>query len=207
METCFVWDWSSTFQHRTWAGRFGLFSLFRTLWHPLIPWSLYVNAVNGGDLRCAAEVQLTGEASQQQQKLCSRFTVRLPFSREDTDPPSTLPSFSPSTPWCPLSPRRKSRRAAPRWHPWSWSDWCASSWRSAWMWEPWWARHGWLLTTSTTCPCGSPAGSRRARRAGSAAALWDQVTSPTESTSGAHGTLNARCHVWRIFVNDAETQC
>lgn len=77
-ETCFVWDLSSTFQHRTWASRFGSFSLFRTLWHPLIPWSLYVNAVNAGDLRCAAEVQLTGEASQQQQKLCSRFTVRLP---------------------------------------------------------------------------------------------------------------------------------
>lgn len=84
-ETCFVLDLSFTFQQRTRASRFGLFSLFRTLWHPLIPWSLYVNAVNGGDLRCAAEVLLTGEASQrgglqrqQQQKLCSRFTVRLP---------------------------------------------------------------------------------------------------------------------------------
>ena len=91
----------------------------------------------------------------------------------------------PSTPWCPLSPRPKSRRAAPRWHRWSWSDWCASFWRSVWMWEPWWARHGWLLTTSTSCHCGSPAGSRQAQRAGSAAAPWDQVT-------GAHGTLNAR---------------
>lgn len=63
-ETYFVWGLAYLFQKRTWVCRFGLFSLFRTLWHPLIPWSLYVNAVNGGVLRCAAAVLLTGEASQ-----------------------------------------------------------------------------------------------------------------------------------------------
>lgn len=60
-----------------WLSRFGFFSLFRTLWHPLIPWSLYVNAVNGGDLRCAAAVLLTGAASQRRQQL---FHGQAPFT-------------------------------------------------------------------------------------------------------------------------------
>lgn len=72
----------STFQKRTWLSRFGFFSLFRTLWHRLIPWSLYVNAVNGGELRCAAAVLLTGSASlrgrlQRQQQL---FHGQAPFT-------------------------------------------------------------------------------------------------------------------------------
>lgn len=81
-ETFFVWGLPSTFQKRTWVSRFAFFSLFRTLWHPLIPWSLYVNAGNGGDLRCAAAVLLTGAASQRGrlQRQRQLFHGQAPFT-------------------------------------------------------------------------------------------------------------------------------
>lgn len=61
------------------------------------------------------------------------------------------------------------RRCACRcWPRWSWSGWCASSWRCVWTWGRCWVRPGSPPTTSTTCPCGSPAGSPPAWKAGTA---------------------------------------
>ncbi len=75
-----------------------------------------------------------------------------------------------------LHPWAAQRRSGcRRWRPWSWWDWCASFSPCAWMSAPCWARRGSRRMTSTTYPCGCPAGSPSAPWTGPATARWPPV--------------------------------